>query len=147
MRVNPDQSVMGVQDGAGSTVHNPAYTEADDVIVFGTRSTMRAPANAPAAPNEGIPSPSGALLPPDPAIGGQRRQFGALGFSDGFLKFRRRSPFTGRVLVVPPMGVHPVEPGIGFSTRSQRLRNGVEALATDYTPASQEVAQEITRNM
>lgn len=131
-------------DGPGSSSYLPVKMEPDDAIVYSTRSTRGANATTPPETNMAIGSHD--LTLPDPAVGGERGPFGVLGWSTGFGMYRRTTPFTGRNLRVSPPLLK-AEGHVGFSTRSQRLRNGVEALQTDYTPSSQEAAREIVENL
>lgn len=81
-------------------------------------------------------------LPPEPSYGGQPGVVRQLGWSTGFRRLGKlHNRMTGRTLVVPNMGAHPAVGPVGFSTRSQRLRNKVEALRTDYTPTAAQVQQ------
>lgn len=125
--------------GPGTASYSPAYTPADGVVVYRTRSSMRTFANGPslAAPVVGN------LMPPDPAIGGEHGQADQLGWSTGFGMFRRRTSFTGRVITRPTMGANPRTGPVGYSTRTARLRQRIEALYTDYTPTNQAVAREV----
>lgn len=139
-----NESLMEVQNGPGSAGYSPAKTQ-PDALIFATRSTR---GNGPTGGAGNTPAVhSRQLLPPSPSTGGEPGQLGRLGWSDGFLAFRRRTSFTGRVITRPSMGVNPAVGEVGLSTRSQRLKNRVAALSTDYTPSSQSVAEEITRNM
>lgn len=136
------ESRMDVIDGPGSAVYGPGYTENDGAILpFQTR-TQGAPAND-------VGPLFAAVIPdlPNPAIGGETGPLGVLGFTDGFLALRRKAAFTGRVIVRRSLGVHPASGPVGYTTRSQRLRNAVEALYSDYTPGSQEAAREIIENV
>lgn len=80
--------------------------------------------------------------PPSPSVGGKPGRSQALGWSTG-LRFARwaHARFTGRTLVVPSMGAHPVEGPVGFSNRLDRLSTNSQALYADYTPTPEQVAQ------
>ena len=132
-------------DEPGSAGYSPPNSEADGVVFYSTRSTQPTPANAVSGDTSIIAQ---VPQPPSPSVGGEARQNGALGWSTGFGFFRRfRGGFTGRTLVVPSMGLHPADGPVGFSTRSQRLRNRVQALTNDYTPTRQEAVQEVVNNV
>lgn len=132
-------------DKPGSAGYSPTYTEPDNVIVFATRSTRAAEPNEP--PTGNLAKTGHDITLPNPSEGGEVGQYDRLGWSTGFGMLRRKTAFTGRTLAVAPMGANPKTGSVGYSTRSQKLRNGVEALSNDYTPSSQEAAQEIVRNM
>lgn len=79
--------------------------------------------------------------PPDPAIGGLPGISEGLGWSTGLRNNRAfRQAFDGRTLVVPSMGVHPIQGPVGYSTRSDRLAYGVAALSSDGMPTDQSVS-------
>lgn len=80
--------------------------------------------------------------PPDPALGGKPGMTHALGWSTGMRNSRAfRQAFDGRTLVVPNMGVHPIQGPVGYSSRSDRLVYGVEALQGSKTPDDSQVSQ------
>lgn len=82
------------------------------------------------------------LLPPDPSVGGESTQRDQLGWTTGLRRARSlHQKFSGATLVVPTMGVHPAYGPVGYSTRSQRLANGVNALTTDFLPSQEAIAQ------
>lgn len=84
--------------------------------------------------------------PPDPAVGGKSGRSRAFGWTTGLLHPRSfRTLFTGRTLVVPNQGPHPVYGPVGFSNRTGRLAAGVEALYSDPVPTPQEVADMLTK--
>ena len=126
------------RDGPGTENYRPIMAERDAVF-YATRSTRATPPNG----NPGRMAQTFNLEPPDPTTGGEMGQFDQLGYSTGFGAFKRGTPFTGRVITARPLGAHPPVGPVGYSTRSQRLRQRVEALYTDYTPSDQQVAQEI----
>jgi hypothetical protein len=79
--------------------------------------------------------------PPSPSVGGQVSAARPLGWSTGIsdpLRWRQR--FTGKTLVVPQTKVNMTGGPVGYSSRSQRLDNGVANLQTDYTPSPADVA-------
>lgn len=86
------------------------------------------------------------LVPPDPSEGGAMGQFNRLGWSTGFLKFRRHTSFDGRVVTPPPPSVVQTGP-VGRSNRQARLRARMQALITDYTPSVQAVIDEVERTL
>ncbi len=136
------ENVMQLQDGPGSAAYSPINTEPDSVVIPFTTRSQGNRANV-TGPNMSAEIPQ----LPDPAVGGLMGPLAQLGYSTGFLSFRRMSPFDGRTLVRRTMGVHPQDGPVGYSTRTQRLRNRVEALYNDYTPSAQAAAQEIVRNI
>lgn len=126
-------------DGPGTSAYSPSHVEPDGVIIYRTRTTHKAYATDPA----GVAVIPSELLPPDPSVGGEMGQFGQLGWSEGFGKFKRLASFTGRTLTRPSMGANPATGPVGRSDRVSRLRARIEALYTDYTPSSQAVAREV----
>lgn len=81
--------------------------------------------------------------PPDPAVGGQPGMTHGLGWSTGIRNGRAfRQHFTGQTLVMPSMGVHPVQGPVGYSTRTDRLSYGVAALNGPDIPSNASVAQQ-----
>ena len=128
------------RDGPGTENYSPSLTREDGVLLYRTRSMHKIPPN-------GTPMVAGVvgnLMPPDPSTGGEYGQPSQLGWSDGFGKaIAKATSFTGRVITRPNMGVHPREGHVGYSTRTQRLRDRVLALYTDYTPSNQTVAREV----
>lgn len=79
--------------------------------------------------------------PPDPAIGGMPGICYPLGYSTGIRNSRAfRQAFDGRTLVVAPMGVHPVQGPVGYSTRTDRLTYNVRALSGDNMRSNQSVS-------
>lgn len=125
--------------GPGTASYSPAYSAPDNVVLYGTRSSMRTFANGTSLTMPVV----GDLMPPDPALGGEHGQADQLGWSTGFGAFRRRTSFTGRVITRPTMGANPRTGPVGYSTRTARLRQRIEALYTDYTPSNQAVAREV----
>jgi len=121
---------------------DPILTPVDATpLGFATRNT-RLPPNGSLGEWASTVIHGATLRPPDPAVGGQPGVGRQLGWSTGLQSSRAmRQRFSGRVLAVPTMGVHPAYGPVGFSTRTQRLANGVAALNTDYTPTSDHVAQ------
>jgi hypothetical protein len=84
----------------------------------------------------------GGLLPPSPSVGGQTGRTNQLGWTQGLRSYRHiRQFFTGATMVVPSMGAHPAVGPVGFTTRSQRLANGVQDLYSTYLPAPSVIAQ------
>src|SRR6185437_11130655 len=84
----------------------------------------------------------GGLLPPSPSYGGQPGRANQLGWTSGLRKDRwGRQNFQGQTLVRPSMGAHPPVGPVGFSTRSQRLANGVNDLYAVYLPPTSVIAQ------
>ena len=80
--------------------------------------------------------------PPDPAIGGLPGISHGLGWSTGLRNSRAfRQAFDGRTLVVPTMGVHPIQGPVGYSTRSDRLSYGIAALSSDGMPTNEQVGK------
>lgn len=83
--------------------------------------------------------------PPLPSVGGMPGRSRGLGWSTGLRLSRAfRQRFSGRTLVVPNQGPHPIEGPVGFSSRTSRLSDRVDALYTDYTPDPKEVAAMFT---
>lgn len=83
--------------------------------------------------------------PPDPAIGGKPGISHALGWSTGLRNSRAfRQAFDGRTLVVSTMGVHPIEGPVGYSTRSDRLFYGAQALRGDGMSDNNKVAANLS---
>lgn len=81
--------------------------------------------------------------PPDPAVGGQGGSMGVLGWSTGRRNGRAfRQRFGGQTLVVPAMGVHPIQGPVGFSTRTDRLTYKVDALTGDDIPTDESVGSQ-----
>lgn len=122
---------------------DPILTPVDATpLGFATRNT-RQPANGGGLGEWAAAVVHGSSLrPPDPTVGGQPGVGRQLGWSTGLQHSRAmRQRFSGRMLAVPTMGVHPAYGPVGFSTRTQKLANGVAALNTDYTPTSDHVAQ------
>ena len=128
-------------DGPGSASYSPAQTTADGVIFPRTRSMHKMSA-ADIPGFSGTPV-VGNLMPPDPSMGGEMGQPNQLGWSTGFGAFKRLTPLSGRVITRPTMGANPPVGPVGRSDRTTRLRARLDALYTDYTPASQTVAREI----
>ncbi len=129
--------------GAGTAAYSPAMTVPDGTLIYRTRSSHKVPASGPAMTAGVI----GNLMPPDPSEGGEYGQVAQLGWTDGLGKaVSNRTSFTGRTLVRPTMGVNPPTGPVGYSTRTARLRQRIEALYTDYTPSNQAVAQEVLSN-
>lgn len=128
-------------DSPGTAAYSPAYAPKDDPLVPPEVQSVGEAANSP----DLLPdyAPRGAsLLPPDPSYGGQPTQRDQLGWTTG-LRFARSltQRLTGATLVVPSMGANPAVGPVGYSTRSQRLANGVAALSTDYLPSMQQIAE------
>lgn len=83
--------------------------------------------------------------PPDPAIGGKPGISRALGWSTGLRNSRAfRQAFDGRTLVVSSMGAHPIEGPVGYSTRSDRLFYGAQALRGDNMSDNTKVAKNLS---
>lgn len=82
--------------------------------------------------------------PPLPSTGGMPGRSHMLGWTTGLLPSRfYRQRFTGKVLVVPTQGVHPVEGPVGFSNRQGRLASGVDALVNQWLPNQQQINEDI----
>lgn len=129
--------------GPGTAVYSPAMNEPDGTLVYKTRSSHKLPGNGPAMSAQVVSN----LMPPDPSEGGEYGQPSQLGWTDGLGKaVSNRTSFTGRTLVRPTMGANPAVGPVGYSTRSARLRQRIEALYQDYTPSNQAVAQEVLNN-
>lgn len=85
--------------------------------------------------------------PPDPAVGGQPGMTHALGWTTGLRISRAfRGLFGGQTLVMPSMGVHPIQGPVGYSTRTDRLVYGVHALTGNDVPTNQSVAEQYAAN-
>lgn len=127
-------------DAPGSAAYSPVYAPEGNPLVPDAADYTGEPANSPNLLTDRAPrGPS--LMPPDPSVGGETTQADQLGWSTG-LRFARslHQRFTGATMVVPNMGAHPAVGPVGYSTRSQRLANGVAALSTDYLPSSEAIA-------
>lgn len=133
--------LMGRLDIPTDQGYSPSRTNYADMptVVPAQVVTHRAPAFV--APVESIGAAQ-VPKPPDPATGGAMGPQKPFGYSTGLSEPRRwRQRFSGRTLVVPTMGVHPaIGPVTGDQARSQKLSNGVIALAHDYTPVNSAVA-------
>lgn len=129
-------------DGPGSAAYSPSLAPVNEnPMLPDQRATVGEPANSGDLVNASAVHGS-SLLPPDPAVGGQATQRDQLGWTTGLRNSRAfRGLFTGATLVVPNMGVHPAVGPVGYSTRSQRLANGIQALSTDYLPSTEAIAE------
>lgn len=79
----------------------------------------------------------------DQTVGGQAGSRAVLGYSTGLQPRKtRRPPLTGRVLIVPNMGVHPVLGEVGRSNRANKLWAGVRDQSTNFLPDNTEIAQQ-----
>lgn len=126
-------------DAVGSEGYDPT-AEVPTPAGVRTRSNHRAYANSPYTPDGGYVGQR--LTIPDPSVGGQWYQGPALGWNTGLSPYGTLSqPFSGATLTISPMGANPREGNVGYTTRSQRLRNGVLAGQTDYTPAPSAIQQ------
>lgn len=82
--------------------------------------------------------------PPLPSTGGMPGRAMSLGYTTGLLPSRNyRQRFTGKVLVVPTMGVHPTDGPVGFSNRQGRLASGVAALVDQWLPSQQQINEDV----
>lgn len=80
----------------------------------------------------------------DNTVGGQPGSRAVLGWSTGLIPRKtRRTPLTGRVLVRPSMGVHPVIGEVGRSNPN-KLWAGVRDQQTNYLPDVTEIARQFT---
>ena len=132
---------MNENDGPGSAVYAPTKTERDGILMPRTRSSQASTAFN--VPIDGQVNHSGTLKVPNPSEGGEFGSGSRLGWSEGFGRMFRRASFTGATLVGKSLGVNPVEGHVGFSTRQQKLRNGVISTMTDSAPDNEAVAKEI----
>lgn len=127
-------------DTPGSAAYSPVFAPEDNPALPDASDSSGRAANSPDRIG-GSPERGSALRPPDPAVGGETTQRNQLGWSTGLRDSRAfRQRFTGATLVVRNMGAHPAVGPVGFSTRSQRLANGVQALSTDFMPSADQVA-------
>jgi hypothetical protein len=127
-------------DTPGSAAYSPVAPPLDNPLLPDNRATVGEPANSPELVGGPVERGS-SLLPPDPTVGGQTTQRDQLGWTTGLRLSRAfRQRFTGATLVVPNMGAHPAVGPVGYSTRSQRLANGVQALSTDFLPSTEAIA-------
>lgn len=131
------------RDSPGSAAYSPAFPlEEPPVYVTRSEAVHRYPANGQTGDWTGPYVTPGSLLPPKPDVGGEAGRVQQLGWTYGILHDRSmHKALSGMTLVRPSMGAHPAYGPVGYSTRSQRLANGVEALFTDYTPDAQTVAR------
>lgn len=82
--------------------------------------------------------------PPLPSTGGMPGRTHMLGWTTGMLPSRTfRQLFTGKVVVIPTQGVHPVDGPVGFSNRQGRLAAGVAALVDTWLPSQQQINQDV----
>lgn len=80
----------------------------------------------------------------DNLVGGQAGSNHQLGWSTGLIPRKvRRTPLTGRVLVRPSMGVHPVIGEVGRSNPN-KLWAGVRDQQTNYIPDTTQIARGFT---
>ena len=100
-------------------------------VIFGTRSAPAVAGNGAPMALEDIPGADSTEVP-NPSIGGEPRQSGALGWSRGLNDVVRMASFRGQVLAVRSLGVHPADGPVGFQTRTTAGR--FAALNTDFTP-------------
>lgn len=130
-----------VLNGPGTTAYSPAYSPINESPLLPEYShTTGDPANS--GNLMGNPKGYFELMPPDPAVGGQPTQANQLGYSTGIRPYRSLAqPLTGAVLVIPALGANKPGGPVGYSTRSQRLANGIQALSTDYLPSQEAIAQ------
>lgn len=132
-------------DTPGTAGYSPAYAADginDNPINPLQLVNHRASANEEQGDWTAPKTEGGSLLPPSPSVGGQPGRTNQLGWTTGLSQTRRlRQKFTGRTLVVPTMGAHPAVGPVGFSTRSQRLRNGVGELTASRLPPSSVIAE------
>lgn len=79
-------------------------------------------------------------------VGGQSGNANTLGYSTGLRPRKEsRTPLTGRILVVPNMGVHPVIGAVGRDNRANKLFAGVASQNSDYQPmTTAEIAAQFT---
>lgn len=86
--------------------------------------------------------------PPDPSVGGMHGLSRKFGWSTGLRPSRTlRQLFSGKTLIVPTMGVHPVEGPVGFSSWMDRRDLGVEALYNEWLPSQRQIQQSFTRGI
>lgn len=124
----------------GSAVYSPSLSPADAV---GCEIVTPADRIGFANHDEAIPV---VPKPPSPSVGGQTGIARALGWTVGLLPHRTmRQRFTGKVLVVPNQGPHPVVGEVGRSNRTGRLAANVDALTRDYLPPPDVIAASFTR--
>lgn len=125
----------------GSAAYSPAES---DVSAFGMRETVAA-ADRVGFANHNEPIP---VVPrvPSPSVGGRTGIARALGWTTGLLPARHsRMPLTGKIMVVPNQGPHPVVGEVGASNRTGRLAANVDALTAQYLPPSDVIAASFTR--
>lgn len=137
------------RDSLFDTLYNDEYvspmnSEVPDVasnvpeVVYPANSPLNSSSNAGCAY---VPRP------PDPAIGGMPGMTNALGWTTGLRNSRAfRALFGGQVLKVPSMGAHPIQGPVGYSTRTDRLIYGVNALTGNDIPSNQSVADQFAGN-
>lgn len=81
--------------------------------------------------------------PPCPSYGGEPGNSIGLGWSTGIRNSRAfRQPFDGRTLVMPNMGVHPVNGPVGYSNRTNNLVYNARATQSDNMVDSATVTAE-----
>lgn len=138
-----DFAVDGEVYGPGSSAYSPADTTGPDGIPILGLPSHATQADDPTASTSGAPNIT-VPRPPDPTVGGAPGLGNALGWTTGLLPSRtHRMPFTGQVVVVAPMGVHPVAGPVGFSNRQGRLANGVNALVEQWLPSQQQINEDV----
>lgn len=134
-------------DGAvpGTATFSPSYESdgpARNPMLPPLEVNQRASANEEQGDWQAPQTVAGGLLPPSPSYGGQTGRTNQLGWTQGLRSYRHiRQYFTGATMVVPSMGAHPAVGPVGFTTRSQRLANGVNDLYSNYLPPPSVIAQ------
>lgn len=125
-----------VEYGPGSAAYSPEGTYDLDTLgfpscVYQQDSPLAHTSNAPVV---SVPRP------PNPSTGGEPGRSNLIGYTTGLLPSRTyRQRLDGATLVVPSMGAHPATGPVGFSSRTDRLATGVNALVDQWLPSQQDI--------